>query len=402
MTAYKYKAIDKKGKIQRGRIDSGTVQDAEQRLGKMDLDVIALNVEKHDSSLLRKKVSRKDIIDFTFHMEQLIKAGVPILDAISDLRDSYPANSQLKVVTAALAEDIQSGKNFSQALAVHPSIFGEVYVSTVRVGEQSGKLHQVLAELAEMLEWQDDLTTQAKKIMTYPIIALTVITGVITFLMTMVVPDLVTFIKSIGMEIPPLTQALIDTSDFLINYWYILIITIATVIALTIISHKKIPKVRRFFDKIFIIMPLFGAIVLKLKISRFTKYFALMYASGITVLETLEMCKSVVRNMVIEEAIELARTQISEGEGISSSFANVGIFPPFVIRMMSVGETGGGLDESLYNISHFYTKEAKAGIDKIEPMVIPLLTLVVAALLIWIVLAVIPPIFDIVSKLGTM
>ncbi len=402
MTAYKYKAIDDKGKKSQGRIDADNPQDIEQRLNKMGLELINYSTDNNSSglALFKKGINRKDIIDFTFHMEQLIKAGVPILNALSDLRDSCPHHSKLKEVTSGLVEDIESGKTFSQALLTYDKIFSSIYISTVQVGEESGQLHQVLAELTEMLEWQEDLASQAKKMAIYPVVVLTVVLGVMTFLMIMVVPDLISFIKSTGTEIPIQTKALIATSHFFVNYWYTIIIGIVAIVMFFIIGPKKSAVIRYHIDKIQLKIPLFGDISTKLKIARFTNYFSLMYAAGITVLETLDMSKTIVNNVVMEEAIDLARKQISEGENISNSFSNVGMFPPFVVRMMSVGETSGALDTSLSNISKFYTKEAKNAIEKIEPVLVPLLTLLMAGLLIWIMLSVLCPIFDVISKIG--
>ncbi|THB70973.1 MAG: type II secretion system F family protein [Gammaproteobacteria bacterium] len=401
MATYLYKAIDANGKRIKGQLEANNPQDVELRLQKMDLEPIVYKpVNTAKISFIKSRVTRKDLIAFTFHMEQLIKAGVPILETLTDLRDSLPQNSGLKPVATGLIEEIEGGKNFSGALENFPKIFNKIYISTVKVGEESGNLHHVLFELAEMLKWQEKIAAQAKKMMMYPIIAGTVISGVVLFLMIYLVPQLVTFLKSTGNEIPPATQALIATSDFISTYWYIIIPTpIVLAIALKI-SHSRSEYMRYVIDDAILHLPLFGSLTHKLKIARFTKYFALMYESGITVLDTLNMSKSVVNNVVIEQSIERARNQISQGETISNSFKNVGMFPPFVTRMMGIGETGGSLDTALNNVCEFYTREANDTIDKIEPMIVPILTVVLASILGWIMYAVIGPIYDVISKLS--
>ncbi len=401
MATYLYKAIDPAGKKIKGQLEANNPQDVELRLQKMDLEPIVYKpVNTTKMSLIKSRVTRKDLIAFTFHMEQLIKAGVPILETLTDLRDSLAQNNGLKPVATGLIEEIEGGKNFSGALESFPKVFNSIYVSTVKVGEESGNLHHVLYELAEMLKWQERITAQAKKMMMYPIIAGTVISGVVLFLMIYLVPQLVTFLKSTGNEIPPATQALIATSNFISTYWFIIIPSPIVLLIALKISHKRSEYMRFIIDDAILHLPLFGALTHKLKIARFTKYFALMYESGITVLDTLTMSKTVVNNVVIEQSIERAQTQISQGETISNSFKNVGMFPPFVTRMMGIGETGGSLDTALNNVCEFYTREANDTIDKIEPLIVPILTVVLAAILGWIMYAVIGPIYDVISKLS--
>jgi type IV pilus assembly protein PilC len=401
MSNFRYKAIDENGKRLTGRIDAANPQDLELRLKKMELEIISFSEERHSRpAFLKKRTSRKDLIDFTFHMEQLLKAGVPILETLSDLRDSLPHTSRLKEVTAGIIEEIEAGKNFSGALSCFPDTFNSIYVSTVSVGEQSGQLHQVLNELASMLKWQDELASQAKKIAMYPAIAGTVVFGVLIFMMTWLVPQVVELLVQFGTEIPIQTKALIWTSKMFVNYWYMLIITPIALIAFLIIGPKKSAAIRHALDALILKVWLIGPILLKLKIARFTNYFALMYSAGITVLETIELCKSVTRNKVLEDAIERARKQISEGESISDSFSNAGMFPPFVIRMLRVGENSGALDTALANVSDFYTREAKAAIDQIEPALGPALILVLALIIGWIMTAIFVPVWDVMSSMG--
>ncbi len=401
MATFQYKAIDASGKKIKGQLEANNPQDVELRLHKMELEpIIYKPINTAKISFIKSRVTRKDLISFTFHMEQLIKAGVPILDTLTDLRDSLPQNSGLKPVATGLIEEIEAGKNFSGALESFPRIFNNIYVCTVKVGEESGNLHHVLYELAEMLKWQEKLTAQAKKMMMYPVVAATVISCVVLFLMIYLVPQLVTFLVSTGNEIPPATKALIATSKFISTYWYIIIPSPIIFLIFLKISHKKSEKMRFIIDDVLLHLPLFGSLLHQLKIARFTKYFALMYESGITVLETLTMSKGVVNNVVIEKSIERAQTQISQGETISNSFKNVGMFPPFVTRMMGIGETGGSLDTALNNVCDFYTREANETIEKIEPMIVPGLTLILAAILGWIMYAVISPIYDVITKIS--
>ncbi len=396
---YRYKAIDSSGKIRNDNIEADNLLDLEQRLSGMGMDLINYTEYKPGLFTFKAKgISRLELINFTFQMEQLTRAGVSILDGLADLRDSV-GEGRLKEVLSGLIDEIQGGKTFSGALQEFPEIFDTVYITLIRVGEESGRMSEVLHDMAETLKWHDELISHTKKIMIYPTIVTVVIIGVVSFLMIVLVPELIPFIEDIGGEIPIHTRALIATSNFLGNYWYLVFgIPIATFFILREMARRK-PEVRMIIDRLKLRLYIFGPLLLKTDLARFSNYLAMMYASGLTVLESLKISELLVKNAVISKSITDIREQIADGRQISESFASVDIYPALVIRMLKVGENTGALDESLLNISYFYNREVKESIDKMEAAITPVLTVILGGIMLWIMSAVLGPIYDTLSTI---
>ena len=399
-TTFKYKAVDSKGQMRSDIIDAENAFDLETRLAAMGLDLINCKPVSGVSSIKfsRSGITRQDVINFAFQMEQLTRAGVPILDGLADLRDST-TQMRFKDVIAAVVDEIQGGKNLSQALAMHSTVFDGVFISLVRVGEESGRLPDVLHDLAETLKWQDELISHTKKVMIYPALVGTVVLGVVVFLMIYLVPQLVPFIKEMGGDIPWYTVALIATSDFIVEYWY-LVFSLPVVIVITIKTlANRDPKIRLLVDTYKLRVWLMGPLLLKIKLARFANYMAMMYASGITVLDSLRIGRELVDNTKLSQAIQEVTDKIADGSSISDSFKAVALFPPLVIRMIRIGESTGGLDVALRNISYFYNREVKEAIEKIEPAIGPAMTVILGGIMMWIMASVLLPIYDMISNL---
>jgi len=259
---YKYKAIDALGKIKTDRIEAENLLDLEQRLKGMGLDLINFK-ESKDSifTLKRKKISRKELINFSFQMQQLTKSGVSILDGLKDLKDTVEAG-RMQEVLAGLVDEIEGGKTFSQALGEFPDIFDTVYITLVRVGEESGRISEVLHDMAETLKWHDELIAHTQKIMIYPAIVTVVVIAVVSFLMIYLIPQLVPFLQDIGGEIPFHTRALINTSWFIGTYWYLVFgLPIAIIITIKQMA-KKSPKFRYNLDKFKLKIYILGPLIL--------------------------------------------------------------------------------------------------------------------------------------------
>jgi len=399
MPLYQYKAIDASGKFLSGSLDAGNIADLELRLEKMEMDLVTFKQKEPGSDLFgRNKIGRRDLINFSFYLEQLTRAGVPILEGLADLRDGEE-NPTFRDIIAGVIEAIEGGNSFSQALALYPKIFDDVFVSLVKVGERSGKMSDVLVDITATLKWQDELLSKARKVMTYPVVMGTLVLTAILFLMIFVVPDIMQAIVGLGGEIPFETRALMATSDFLVNYWYI-VISAPFVAAFLLKYFYKTSSTARFkLDGILLKIWLIGSVNEKIKISRFTRYFALMFASGITVLDAINLSKSVVSNAVLEDGIEKAWQQISEGNSISESFKNIGIFPPLVVRMLRVGEASGQMDKSLSNVSYFFDRDINDSIEKMEPIMQTALLASIGLVIIWLVIAVFGPMYDTISTI---
>lgn len=399
MPLYKYKAIDATGKFISGSLDAGNSNDLEIRLEKMEMDLVTFKQKDPGADLLgRNKIGRRDLINFSFYLEQLTRAGVPILEGLADLRDGEE-NPTFRDVITGLIEAIEGGNSFSQALELYPKIFDNVFVSLVRVGERSGKMSEVLVDITETLKWQDELLAKAKKIVTYPAVIGTLVMSVIMFLMIFIVPDIMDAIVGLGGKIPFETRMLMATSNFLIDFWYIVIAAPFVIFFTLAYLYKTSSKARFKLDGMALKLPIVGEVNEKIKISRFTRYFSLMFASGITVLDAIDLSKNVLGNTVLEDGIDRAWQQISEGSSISEAFKNIGIFPPLVVRMLRVGESSGQMDKSLNNVSYFFDRDINDSIEKMEPVMQTALMATIGLIVLWLALSVLGPIYDTISTI---
>src|SRR5882762_3498173 len=398
MPLFTYKAVDPRGKSVVGRVEAGNLFDLEQRLSRMDLDLISGAPSRYKTRFLGGGIKRQDLINFCFHLEQLASAGVPVTEGLTDLRESVE-NPRFREVVAGLVESIEGGRSLSQALAEFPEVFGKVFVSLVRSGEQTGKLPAVLKSLTETLKWEDELAAQTKKLMIYPAFVGSIVLLVTLFLMVYLVPQMTGFIRNMGEAVPLQTRILMAVSGFFVNYWYAILAAPFVLWFGLKLAVKSNPAVEYAVDRYKISMALIGPILRKIILSRFAQSFAMMYSSGITVLDAIRSCEEIVGNKPLEQALKNAGQQIAEGKNLTAAFQDLDLFPGLFIRMMRIGENTGALDTALLNVSYFYNREVKEAIGKVQAMIEPALTLVLGAILGWVMLSVLGPVYDTISKM---
>ncbi len=399
MNTFRYKGIDSKGRINAGRMDAVNVADLEMRLQKMDLDLV--NCKDLGVTGLKASaggVKRRDLITLCFHLEQTAKAGVPILESLADLRDSSD-NPRLREVLSAMYEAIEGGQTLSQAMSTYPSVFSEVFTALVEAGEESGEIGTVFFELGENLKWQDEQAAMTKKLLMYPLFVGTVVIGVIFFLMIYLVPELLSFIRNMGQEIPVHTKVLIYVSNIFVHFWY-LIIGIPTIFVVALsIGIKVSPKIHYQVDAFKLKIPLVGPILRKIMLARLAGFFAIMYASGITIVDCIKTGEKIVGNKAMEAAVHHVGVQIADGVTLSNSFESAKLFPPLVLRMIRVGESTGALEVALQNINYFYTRDVKESIERLQTMIEPGMTVILGSIIAWVMFSVLGPIYDLITKI---
>ncbi len=399
MPLYTYKAVDAAGKNVIGRTEAVNPFDLEQRLVRMGLDLVAGAPTSQAARLIGgARIKRPDLINFCFHLEQLAGAGVPVVEGLVDLRESIE-NPRFREVVSGLLESIEGGKNLSQALAEYPEVFSKVFVSLVRSGEQSGRLPEVLKSLTESLKWEDELAAQTKKLLLYPTFVGSIVLLVTFFLMIYLVPQMTGFIRNMGQDIPLQTLILIAVSDFCVNYWWAVLAAPFILWFGVKFAANANPAVAYTLDRYKITMPLVGPILKKIILSRFASSFAMMYSSGITVLDAIRSSEEIVGNRPIEYALRGAGQQIAEGKNLTAAFQDAGLFPQLVIRMLKIGENTGALDTALLNVSYFYNREVKEAIGRLQAMIEPALTVVLGLILGWVMLSVLGPVYDTIGKM---
>jgi type IV pilus assembly protein PilC len=394
---YSYRAINEQGQSRKGVQDAANLIDLEFRLKRGGLDLIDAKIDTRKSLIQRKKIKRADLITFFFNMEQLTRAGVPLLESLADLRDTM-SEARFREVIANLVEAIENGKKLSLAMAQHPDAFDKIFVSLTHAGEESGRLPEVFAHITDSLKWQDEMASHTKTILMYPAFVGAIVLGITFFLMIYLVPQLVSFIKSMGQEIPIQTRMLLATSWFFVNYWYV-IIALPVVLPLGIKLLINSSEEMRFkFDRLKLNMWVTGPILRKIILARFANTFAMMYGSGISILDCITNSRDVVNNLAVAKSLNEVTQEIESGKNLTQSFQNTGMFPPLVIRMLKVGEATGSLDKALLNVSYFYDRDVRESIKKVQVMIEPTMTIILGALLGWVMLSVLSPIYDIIGK----
>lgn len=399
MPSFSYKAINDSGRMMRGEITAANEIDLEERLREIGLDLVNYKEKSEKKGSSRGKVKVKDLIVFCLHFEQLDRAGVPVLDSIADVRDAAE-NPRMRDVMAGVYESVKNGQMFSEALAKYPSVFDDVFVGLVSTGEQTGDLSESFTHLADHMKWSSDIQRKVKKAVRYPIGLLILLTIVIAVLMVFVVPKLIDFIVSQGFEIPLHTAALIATSAFFAEYWYLVPIVPTVVFIIVRLCYRNSEAFAYKFDAMMLKFPVVGPTMRKIDMARFTHFFAVMFKSGVDILQSLDAATKVVSNRVLKESILTVRRSVATGNTLTDSLRISSQFPSLVVRMFKVGEDSGNMNDALENINFFYSREVNDSVDKMVGMIQPTLTIVMGLLIFWIIAAIFGPLYESFSKMN--
>lgn len=397
MPAFAYTALNERGRTVRGSMVAENEVDLESRLREIGLDLINYR-EQTKKAARNAKIKIKDMIVLCLHLEQLSRAGVPIHEAIADVRDSTDS-AKLRDIMTDILEKIKTGSSLSEALSNYPRVFDEIFVGLVAAGQKNGNLVDAFVNMADHLKWTNDLRRKVKKAMTYPIVLLVVMSAVIAILMTQVVPKLITFILDQGFAVPFHTKALIYTSEAFQSSWYwIFGIPIGLFIAVRI-AYRTSEPFAYWTDGMLLKLPILGPTIRKINLSRFTHFFSVMFRSGIDIPEALLAARDVVKNRVIRESVDMVHKSIIEGNNLTSSLRISNQFPTLVIRMFKVGEDSGNMNSALTNIKFFYDREVSDSVDGMVGTIQPTLTLVMGLLIFWVIAAVFGPLYNSFSQM---
>lgn len=400
MLEYQYIGIDQLGKKIKGNLLAFNLNDAESKLNAKNIIAIKLNQKKPGLVVVSfDKVKPVDLIHFTFQLEQLLKAGVPLMDALQDLTLVID-NKLLQKYLQNICSQMEDGASFSEALSLYPKVFNEVYISLIRVGEQTGRLENILAQLLSMLEWEAKLVAKLKKLMIYPLILLVLVTSVISLMMLFVVPELISFIEEMGGELGLATKSLIATSQFFQDYWSYLIAGSFSCYFLIKLTAKYSYAIRIYLAKLQLRIWLLGEISYQLKIARFARALGIMYQSGVSIIDAIKIASRLLNNEYLETQVDLVSMQINEGFSVHHAFQQSEVLSSLGLRMVAIGEQTGRLDDVLFNLSDYYDLQTNQKIDKLEPAIEPVLTLVMGLVVGWIMLAVLGPVYSLISELN--
>ena len=395
MKNFSYKALDlKNNKTINGKIEAPNEIAVEQLLAESNLILIRANEIKNSfltKLLTDKKITQKELITLFITLEQFERAGVPILDSLKDL-STFSSNPRMKSTMQNIYEWVKNGDLLSDAMARYPKIFDEVTVSLVAMGEKTGNLDVAFKNIYENIKWNMEMKRKTIKAIKSPLFSLSLLLVVGAILLKVVVPKVLGFVLEQEIEIPSYTKALVATSNFLEANFFKLIIYIILIFIICRILLKN-NNISIKFDKLKLKLPIFGQILTKLDMSRFTKFFGITFSSGIPVLKCIEIANNVVVNRYLKTEIEYIKAKVTEGKTIAKCVEDSEVFPFIVKRMFKVGEESGNIEEAMSNVQYFYNTEINDSIDKVVGSLQPMILFFMGGLMCWIIAAVFGPIY---------
>lgn len=380
------------GNIKRGEIEADSKATATMLLRRQRVIPTKIRGKAKQITLFEQRIKTKDIVIFTRQFATMINAGLPLVQCLDILASQQP-NPTLKKILTQVKQDVEGGNTFADALGKHPKVFDNLYVNLVAAGEIGGVLDTVLNRLAVYMEKNEALKNKVKSAMTYPIIVLCVAFGVVAVLMLFVIPTFQDMFKQFGASLPGPTQLVVDLSHFFRNFWHIMF----GVIILLIIGFKwvgKQEKGRFYLDTIALKLPIFGSLIRKVAVAKFSRTLGTMISSGVPIMDGLEITSKTAGNVIVENAIRAVRSAISEGRSMSEPLEQTGIFPGMVVQMISVGEATGAMDQMLSKIADFYDEEVDAAVDALTSALEPMLMVFLGGIIGFVVVAMYLPIFQ--------
>ena len=409
MNRYKYLARTAAGQTKSGKIEASSIELAKFDLRKQGLWVMNINytgtaqtkavgTEIRTTGLFAKKISLRDMVIFSRQFASMIEAGIAMLRVLTVLIDQTE-NPKLAGYLRQIKVDVEQGVKLSEALGNYPDAFDRLYVAMVKAGEAGGVLDQVLNRLAFFLEARSKLTHKVKTAMTYPITVLSIASLVVWFMLTFILPKFSAIFTGTGGKLPAFTQALIDVSNFLRSPWVILLVVIIWFTYTTIQSWYKTESGRYTLDSFILRVPIFGDIIRKVAVARFTRTFGTLIQSGVPIITALEVVKESASNAVLEKVIENVQREAEEGGAISTQLGNSNIFPPMVTQMVAIGEESGELETMLEKIADFYDTEVDNAVESLTALMEPIFIVVLGGIVGAIVVAMYLPIFDVIKQI---
>ena len=398
---FAYKAKDSVGKQTEGTVEAADEKAALGRLRGQRLSVTEIKPAKGKAGKQGKlggKVDNKDVVIFSRQLSTLVSSGVPIVQGLTILSEQAEAPN-FKLVLNNLRTDIEAGLSIADAMKKHPNAFTELYVAMIRAGEVGGTLDTILERLSAYLESNEALKGKVKSALMYPIVVFSA-AGIITiFLIVFVIPIFKDIFAGFGAKLPFITQQLINISDFLRHYILFMIPPVGGGVW-AFKKWMKTPKGERKVDEIALKLPIFGILLKKVAIAKFSRTLGTLIKSGVPILQGLETVAKTAGNKVIEEAIDGSQKSIKEGGRISDPLKKANIFPPMVIQMISVGEETGGLDTMLTKIADFYDTEVDTAVKGLTSMLEPLIMIFLGVVIGTIVIAMFMPMFSLGEMVG--
>jgi len=402
MPVYLWVAETKKGRKLKGELDAANEKIALSQLKKRNFTIKKLKPKPKDLfenvAFLQPRVTNKDLVIFTRQFSTMIDAGLPLVQGLTILSEQTE-NPTFKAMLKEITKNVEGGSTLAEAMKKHPKVFDSLFVNLVAAGEVGGILDTILRRLADYIEKAEKLKSQIKGAMTYPIVVVAIAVIVIAVILIFVIPVFEEMFESFGSALPAPTQLVVDMSQFLKGniHWVILAFG-ALVFAFK--KYRASESGRKVTDTLSLKVPVFGDLLKKVAVARFTRTLGTMISSGVPILDALDIVARTSGNVVLEEIIYDVRGSIAEGQTIAEPLSENNVFPGMVVQMISVGEATGALDTMLEKIADFYDDEVDAAVDALTSMLEPLLMLFLGGSIGGLVIAMYLPIFQMASAMG--
>jgi len=402
MATFAWTGRTRQGAVQKGEVSAKSRDEVISLLRKQNILVTSIQPKRSMSQVgipgLTAKVKEKDLAVFTRQFATMIDAGLPLVQCL-EILSAQTENPTLAKVIGEVRQDVEGGSTYADALRKHPKVFDDLYVNMVAAGEAGGILDTILNRLAKHIEKAMKLKKQIKSAMVYPGVIVTVAVGVIAILMVWVIPVFSKLFSDFGGALPGPTQMVIGASNFMKSYWYVILFIAGGVFYLLRRVYKT-EAGRHFMDQFALKLPVFGDLIRKASVAKFTRTLGTLISSGVPILEGLIIVAKTSGNKIIEEALLKARQSISGGKTVSEPLGQAKVFPPMVVQMIAVGETTGALDAMLGKIADFYDDEVDASVAALTSLLEPMLMVFLGVVIGFIVIAMYLPIFKMAGAVG--
>lgn len=400
MPQYKYKAINNESRKISGQLQAVNEKDLHNQLLSTGLRLVNCSEVSKGKAFLffSSHIKTKELVQLCIHLEQLSAAGIPLIEGLEDVRDSTE-QPRLHNLLSNIYRKVNEGSSLSEAFGSFPKVFGPVFIALIEAGEETGNLTDSFNQLVKHLKWKESVSRKIKKATRYPSFMILVMFFLFYFMMTYVVPEVLSFLMSTGQELPFITKTLVFTSGTVQKY-SIEILSAPFVLFFGFKLIHMSEAVAYNIDRLILEIPILGTTIKKIALSRFSHFFAVMFQSGVPILDGLATSQKVVVNKYIHHNLEMVRESVKSGESLSASMEKWGQFPSLVIRMVRIGEDSGSLAKTLGNVTDFYDQEVDDTIDSLISMVEPTLTIAAGLMMGWIVAGVIGPIYDTFEQVG--
>lgn len=400
MPKYYLKATDSEGQTVKKELEAESLEEILQIANIQGLIPIDIKEKKEELNLTFIKniflsFSKTELILFTTQLATMLKAGLPITRALRAI-SLQVENKNFAKALDDIRISVEKGRTFYNSLAMYPNYFDDVYVATVRIGEVSGNLSEILFKLAEHIEKDEDVRQKIKNATLYPKIVFFAIITAIVILITFVIPKFADLYRSFRTELPLPTKILISISDFFVKKWYLPVFLIL-ILFFIYFYLTKTKSGKKIFHPLLLKLPIFGIITKKIIMVRFSRFFSLLFSSGIVITNILDLLKNIIDNVVFIEKLDIVKENIVSGASLAQSVEKTGFFTPLVQEMIAVGEETGGLDEMLKKVADFYENDLDFTIKRLTTLLEPFMLVIIFGMVLFLALSVFLPMWDMVK-----